>query len=161
MKHILVFGMLVLVCGASVLAQPRGRPDPAHLERIERFKRMRLVEMLDLTEDQSVRFFPRLNEFENTRREIKKQKDEILDKIDRLIRNSASDQKEYEKLFAEIEAIDRKAGEEKLRFFNSLSDLLSIQQRAKLVLFERRFEAELRDAVREVQRRRGRWQEGN
>ncbi len=161
MKHILIVFVLIAMCVGSLPAQPRGGPDPAHLERIERFKRMRLVEMLDLNEEQSIRFFPRLNEYENTRREIKKQKDEILDKIDRLIRNSVSDQKEYEKLFVEVEAIDRKMGEEKLRFFNSLSDLLSIQQRAKLVLFERRFEAELRDAVREVQKRRGRWQEGN
>lgn len=161
MKHLIMLLTVVVLGAGSLIAQPRGGPDPAHLERIERFKRMRLVEMLDLNEEQSVRFFPRLNEFENSRREIKKQKDEVLDKIDRLIRNSVSDQKEYEKLFAEVEAIDRKAGEEKLTFFNSLSDLLSIQQRAKLVLFERRFEAELRDAVREVQKRRGRWQEGN
>ncbi|MEK7250017.1 MAG: hypothetical protein AAB209_06280 [Bacteroidota bacterium] len=146
--------VLILTGVAFSQAQPPagGRP----LERIERFRKMRMIEMLDLKEEQSVRFFARFNEFENTRRELNRQKDETLDKIERLIRNKA-DSKEFEKLFTEVEMINRKIGEEKLKFFNGLSDLLSVEQRAKLLVFERRFENELREAVREVQqRRRGR-----
>jgi hypothetical protein len=44
--------------------------------------------------------------------------------------------------------------EERTKFFNGLSDILTITQRAKLLLFERKFERELRDAVRETQHRR-------
>ncbi len=143
-------------------AQPSGGPPQMggrSMERVERFKKMRLVEMLDLKEDQSVRFFARFNDFENARKELNRQKDETLDKIERLLRNKA-DQKEYEKLFDEVEVVNRKIGEEKLKFFNSLSDLLTIEQRAKLILFERRFEHELREAVKESQdRRRGRFED--
>lgn len=157
MKVILFF---VLLLSHAVVRSQEPMPPPQQgppFERIERFKKMRMVEMLDLKEEQSVRFFARYNEFENTRKDLNHQKDEALDKIERLIRNKA-DAKEYEKLFAEVEAINRKIGDEKLKFFNSLGDLLSIEQRAKLLLFERRFENELREAVREAQqRRRGRW----
>jgi Spy/CpxP family protein refolding chaperone len=151
--------MLLLTLSMSFAQGQRmgaGRPS---LERVERFKKMRLVEMLDLKEDQSVRFFARFNEFENARKDLNRQKDESLDKIERLIRNNA-DAKEYDKLFAEVESFNRKIGEEKLKFFNGLSDLLSVEQRAKLLLFERRFDSELREAVKEVQqRRRGRQEE--
>ncbi|MEO8168545.1 MAG: hypothetical protein ABI623_09870, partial [bacterium] len=143
-------------------AQPSGSPPQMSgrsMERVERFKKMRLVEMLDLKEDQSVRFFARFNDFENARKELNRQKDETFDKIERLLRNKA-DQKEYEKLFDEVEVVNRKIGDEKLKFFNSLGDLLTIEQRAKLILFERRFEHELREAVKESQdRRRGRFED--
>ena len=145
---------LALFCSSLLYAQgpPMGAGRPS-LERIERFKKMRLIEMLGLKEEQSVRFFARFNEFEIARKEWNRQKDESLDKIERLIRNKA-ETKEFEKLFDEVESINRKIGEEKLKFFNGLSDLLNIEQRAKLLLFERRFETELREAVREVQQRR-------
>lgn len=147
--------LLAAVCTVFSQAQPPP-PGGPQFERIERFKKMRMVEMLDLKEEQSIRFFARHNEFENVRRELNRQRDETLDKIERLIRNNA-DAKEYDKLFAEVEATNRKVGEEKLRFFNGLNDVLSIEQRAKLLLFERRFETELREAMREAQqRRRGR-----
>lgn len=156
MKSILLLSAMLLVAALSFAQGPpmgAGRPS---MERIERFRKMRLVEMLDLKEEQSVRFFARLNEHENVRKELDRQRDESLDKIERLIRNNG-DAKEYDKLFAEVESFHRRIGEEKLKFFNGLTDLLSVEQRAKLMLFERRFENELREAVREVQqRRRGR-----
>ena len=161
MKQLIAL-MFVFFSVAYAQSQPPNGPPPMggrSMERVERFKKMRLVEMLDLKEDQSVRFFARRNDFENTVRELSRQKDETLDKIERLIRNKA-DQKEYEKLFDDVEMLNRKIGEERLKFFNSLSDLLTIEQRAKLILFERRFENELREAVKEAQeRRRGRFED--
>lgn len=145
---------VTLLCAAMAFGQGpgmgSGRPS---LERIERFKKMRLVEMLDMKEEQSIRFFARFNEFENTKKELNRQKDESLDKIERLVRNNG-DTKEYDKLFNEVEGFNRKIGEEKLKFFNGLADLLSVEQRAKLILFERRFDSELREAVRQAQQRR-------
>ncbi len=161
MKTTLVLILIFFSFGMSQ-AQPPGDGPPREgrsMERIERFKKMRLVEMLDLKEDQSVRFFARLNEFDNTRRELNHQKNEALDKIERLIRNKA-DQKEFEVAFDAVEGLNRRIGEEKLKFFNGLTDLLSIEQRAKLMLFERRFESELREAMKETQqRRRGRFED--
>ena len=151
----LIIPLFLILCTSLSYAQPPmggGRG----FERIERFKKMRMVEMLELKEEQSVRFFARHNEMENNRRALEKQRDEVLDKIERLLRNKA-DAKEYEKLFADVDSLNRQLTEEKRTFFNGLGDLLTVEQQAKLMLFERRFEKELREAVREVQqRRRGR-----
>lgn len=150
---ILIAGLLV-VAPCIALSQPFGPPqDRRPGERIEQLKKVRLVEMLDLTEEQSVRFFARMNEFENQGRDLHKQKMELLDKVERLVRNDA-EEKEFEKIFPEIKAVDEKILLEREKFFAGLSDLLNTQQRGKFLLFERQFERELREAMKEVRQRR-------
>ena len=125
-------------------------------ERIEQLRKIRLIEMLDLKEEQSVRFFARLNEHEGARRELMEEKMEALDRIERLVRNRA-DEEEFEKVFPEVATVNERIFEREVNFFNSLGDILSVEQRGKYLLFERHFEKELREAMREIQRRRHRW----
>lgn len=144
----------LLLCGMDpIFAQPLGVPrEGRSMERVEQLKKVRLVEMLNLSEEQSIRFFARLNEHENLVRDLRKDKMDLLDKIERLVRND-SDGKEYEKLFPGILAIDGRIVEEQQKFFVSLSDLISVEQRGKFLLFERQFHRELREAMRESRRR--------
>ena len=154
MKSLVWFLAAGLLLGGTVLRAQPGRPgEDRPFERIEQWKKVRLIEVLDLNEAQSVRFFARFNEHENKKREIAKERDEVLDKLDRLVRNHA-DEKEIEKVFPDVLAMNGKIAEESVRFFNSTTDILSAEQRAKLLLFERHFERELREAMREAQRRR-------
>ena len=122
-------------------------------ERIENLRKVRLVEILELKEDQSLRFLARMNERDNARRTMMKERGEALDRLERLIRNKADDS-EYEKAFADVAAVDDRLTAERRSFFAGLSDILSPTQRAKMLIFERRFEKELREAMREAQRRR-------
>lgn len=145
--------MVVILLGRSAVAQPFQSDDQKPFERIEHFKKVRLIEILDMKEEQSVRFFARLNEHENLKRELMKEKMDVLDKIERLVRNHA-DEREFEKLFPEVESANAKIVQEDGKFFNSLSDILSAEQRGKFLLFERHFERELREAMKDVQRRR-------
>ena len=135
-------------------AQPFGEGERP-FERIERFKKVRLIEMLDMKEDQSVRFFARLNEHDNTKRELFKAKMDLLDKIERLVRNHA-DEGEFEKIFPDVAAANEKIFEEDQKFFDGLKDILTVEQRGKFLVFERHFEQELREAMKEVQKRRHR-----
>jgi hypothetical protein len=135
---------------------PTGRHGGNPSERIEQWKKVRLIEILDMKEDQSVRFFARLNEHDALRRELVKAKGEALDRLDRMVRNRAS-AAELEKGIPEVFTADEKIREEQKRFFSSLGDVLTTEQRAKLLLFERQFEKELREAMREAQRKR--WRE--
>jgi len=136
-----------------VMGQSPQPDDRRPLERIEHFKQVRLIEMLDLKEDQSVRFFARLNEHDKTKRDLIKEKMDDLDKIERLVRNHA-EAKEYESLFPQVMAVNEKIVQEDQKIFNSLTDILSVEQQAKYLLFERQFERELREAMRDIQHRR-------
>ena len=159
MKTIRFVTVFFLTVAASQLfAQPFRMEDRRPFERIEQLRKIRLIEMLDLKEEQSVRFFARLNEHEDAKRELMDQKMKSLDRIERLVRNRA-DEEEFEKEFREVAAISAKIDEQEVSFFNGLSDILSVEQRGKYLLFERRFEKELREAMREIQRRRHRMDE--
>ena len=154
MKHtLLLVSLAIAILGQWVQAQPFGPDERRPFERIEHFKKVRLIEMLDMKEEQSVRFFARLNEHDNAKRDLMKEKMDILDKIERLVRNHA-EEKEFERLFPEVTVLNEKLSQEDQKFFNSLSDVLSAEQRGKYLLFERQFERELREAMRDIQRRR-------
>ncbi len=149
----IVIGIIFLFGGAAAPAQGWHGQENRPFERIERFKEVRLIETLDLKEEQSVRFFTRMKDHEKRRRELLKTKGEALDKIEQAVKDGADD-KVLEKLFPEVAAVDIRIGDERAEFFNGLTDILSVQQRAKLLLFERGFERDLRDAIRETQRQR-------
>jgi Spy/CpxP family protein refolding chaperone len=150
--------LLLALPVSLVVAQPLRPPAERHLERVEHFKKVRLIEILDMKEDQSVRFFARMNEHEKMKRELMQEKMKALDKIERLVRNKA-DEKEFEAIFPEVAAVEGRIAEEDRNFQLGLRDVLSAEQRAKFLLFERQFERELREAMREVQRRRHRMDE--
>ncbi len=150
--------LLLVAAATTALAQPFGPPGgppggPRSMERVEQFRKVRLVEMLALSEDQSVRFFARLNEHETAMRALGREKSDLLDRLERLVRNEAP-AKEFEAMIPQVTAIDDRVNTERRRFFDGLSDLLTVEQRGKFLLFERQFERELREAMREVRQRR-------
>ncbi len=152
--------MIALVLGLLAVqaqAQP-GRPGDPRFERVEQLRKVRMIDELGLKEEQSVRFFARLSEFDKRRRDLMHERHEMLNKLEQMIKDNA-DEKELEKMFPVMAGLEQRMAEEKARFFASLSDVLSVQQRAKLLTFERTFEKELREAVRDTQRRRMRTEE--
>jgi Spy/CpxP family protein refolding chaperone len=151
-------GIVILLSVGVAQGQGWHGQEKRPFERIERFKEVRLIETLDLKEEQAVRFFTRMKDFEKKRHELQKAKGEALDKIEQAIKDGVDD-KTLEKLFQDVPAADMRIGEERAKFFNGLTDILTVQQRGKLMLFERSFERDLRDAIRETQQRRARTEE--
>jgi hypothetical protein len=151
-----LFLICLLLVPVQLLAQPGPPQDSRQFERIEQWKKVRLIEILQMKEDQSVRFFSRMSEHDRQRRELMHAKGEALDRLERLIRNRAGNA-ELEKVIPEVLDIDSRIRDEQRNFFTGLGDILTVEQQAKLLVFERQFEKELREAMREVQRRR--WRE--
>ena len=112
-----------------------------------------MIEMLDLTEEQSVRFFARLHEFEKKTEALQNEKDAALDKIERLVRNRA-DSSEFTEVFPQILAVSQTLVDQEKEFFDGLPEILTVEQRGKYLLFDRQFQRELRESLNEIQRRR-------
>lgn len=157
MRTVMMIALVLGLMAVQAQAQP-GRPGDPRFERVEQLRKVRMIDELGLKEEQSVRFFARLSEFDKRRRELMHERHEVLNKLEQMIKDNA-DEKELEKMFPVLAGIEQRMGEEKARFFASLGDVLTVQQRAKLLTFERAFEKELREAVRETQRRRMRSEE--
>jgi molybdopterin converting factor small subunit len=123
------------------------------MERIEQLKKVRMIEALDLTEDQSVRFFARLHEHNKAKEDLHQRKMTTLDKLERMLRNEVGED-ELRTTFPEVKDLDQEMLALDAQFFDGLSDILSEDQRARLLLFERQFQRELQDALQTIQRRR-------
>ncbi len=145
--------VLFFVGPAFTFAQPVTGEEPLAVERIEQLRKVRMIEALDLSEHQAVRFFARLNEHNKAKEDLQERRTASLDKLERMVRNEAGSD-ELRNTFAEMTGIDQEIHGLDAKFFSGLPDILSEEQRAKLLLFERQFHRELLDALQAIQRRR-------
>ncbi|MCU0607484.1 MAG: hypothetical protein MUF78_08745 [Candidatus Edwardsbacteria bacterium] len=130
---------------------------PARMGRerkmLEAVRISRMTEALDLSEDQIARFFPRLRKMEENRRSLDRQRDELIDELEKALAGPLKDAE----LKARLDQLD-KLEQQKLR--RTLADhaeldaLLSVPQRAKLRVFNQRFDDEVRLMVRTIRERR-------
>jgi hypothetical protein len=152
MKSVLI--TLVIALGGICLAQPQ--PGPGGFrggQRVEQFKKLRMIEALKLDEDASVRFFAKYNKHEDILRDINKQRNDLLDKLHDLRESKGADA-QMEKVIAELSSLDGKQAEERARFLEDIKTVLSTGQIADLFLFERDFARNIRQLMQEMARGR-------
>ena len=143
---------LVFTSGALAQRGPRGlmRPGP---ERVEQFKKIRMMEVLNLDEETSVRFFARYDKEQKLIRDLTSQRNDIIDRLEQLTKGSAPDA-EYDKAFKELRDVENQVHEARIGYWDSLSDILTKKQLAEYTVFERNFFRDLRDIMREMQENR-------
>ena len=156
MKYLAIalFGLLVASASSS-LAQPRygDRSQGPAFDRIESYKKVRMLEALKLDEQQSVKFVTRYTKHVETMRGFEKDRNTLVDKLDTLSQSDVSDGT-YDETFGVLLDIDKKIANERLHFLTELQEVLSNRQIAQYIVFERNFMKELRQAIRDVQRDR-------
>lgn len=150
---LLIAAATLLVCSLGV-AQRRGQtPDQARrpaAERIEQFKKLRLMEILGLDEQTSIRFFARYNKHQETMRDVRQKQMEVFQQIQTLRRNQAPDA-DYERVLTELRGLEQRSNETKLKYMDELSEILTKKQVTEYIVFEVRFQQNLRDLVRDLQ----------
>jgi uncharacterized protein YktB (UPF0637 family) len=151
-KYLLIFWAILLFSVTMSEAQRRRLPGP---ERIERFKKMELLEVLKLDEEKAVRFSVRFDTHEDKMKQLREARNIVLDELDSLVQKN-SDPKKYQKLVDKVYENDQNMFTERKRFLDEMRALLTAEQFAKFLVFEKKFEQRLRDAMREM--RRGRFE---
>jgi hypothetical protein len=114
---------------------------------------MRLIEALNLGEEESVRFFAKQNLHDNKIHELMELRRSALDNVEKLLTDKA-DVKETQKAIDKILEIDQEIFTERKNYQESLRQTLTTEQFAKYLIFEHNFDRQLRDAMREMRRGR-------
>lgn len=139
------------------IAQPQYRPDMQDRrpprERLEEYKKMKMIEALDLKEEVAVRFYAKYNEHEKAMQSIGGEMMGTVDEIEKLVNSNGPDG-EFEKAFKRLHELERKRDEERQRFLEDLHKVLTVQQIGKLVVFERKFGQHLQEAIRDIRKER-------
>ena len=154
----LIITLLIVAAGVApaltASAQPfDGERGPAS-EKIEQLRHMKMIDALDLTEDQSVRLFAREKEHRKAQHELAKKRDEAIQNLDKLIKDNASD----DQLLAGIDkvaAIGRQMQANREAYVRGLKDILSVKQIAQMVVFDQKFIKEIRTLLQSLRQRRG------
>ncbi|MBI4417568.1 MAG: hypothetical protein HY563_02250 [Ignavibacteriales bacterium] len=156
MNRLLFLISLTTLCVIIVSAQDQLPMRGPAAERIEQFKKIQLMEKLQLDETTSIRFFARYNSHQEDLRKLNQKRNELIDELQVLRRRNVSDA-EYKKVLSELRDLADPAIEIRQKYFDDLGSILTPKQLAEYLIFERNFIQNLREIMREMQRdRRGR-----
>ena len=151
--NVIIFHLALVLFACIASAQPMPpMGGPGH-ERLERFRKMRLVEVLKLNEEESVRFFAKQSAHEDKVHELMKSRNDALDAIDSKVKDKA-DSKEIQKLSAQVLNIDEQVFSERKRYQDELKNFLTPEQFGKFLVFERNFEHRMREAIEDMMQER-------
>lgn len=154
MKTCITF-FILLFAATIALSQFRGgeRPPKHIMERIENYKKVRLMESLKLDEALTIKFFARYDKHRKVIRGVEKERGELVDKLELQVQNNANDA-DYNQSFSAIVEIDKKIFEARKIFLSELKEILSAKQIAEYIIFEKNFAEDLRETIRDVQKER-------
>ncbi|CUS84106.1 hypothetical protein [Candidatus Kryptobacter tengchongensis] len=148
-KTILVFGMIAFLVTSSF---SQGFMGQRWRERILEFKKVRLLEILKLDEQTSVKFLNKYTKFSNDIDAIEVERERVVNEIEAKLRKGDKDG--YDRAIQELIDLGKKEYELRLNFYKELKEILTDQQIAQVIVFERNFRREFMEAVREMQRER-------
>jgi hypothetical protein len=154
--------LLVTMLSQPVYAQTRPfegrgpqRGMEQRMERLQNLKKLRLMEVLHLGEEASIRFFARYNKFEEELRDLEEERNALIDRLERQL-DEGGKPETYQDQFNALFAVGQKVLDVRVRFYNEIRSILSPEQVAGLIVFERNFNRQIREMIQDVQRGRGR-----
>ena len=146
MKKVLI--VLPFLLGL-LIAQENETDDPRVI--IEKIRIYRLTRELDLTTEQAIEFFPKLNELQKIDKDFRARQKEILDNLKAMIYEDA-EQKEILKSLSRYETIFKEKVERQLSKMGEIRELLTPVQQARYLIFQDEFEREIRRMIKEVRK---------
>lgn len=113
--------------------------------KIEELEKIKLIEILDLKEEDMLKFFKRRKEFLDRNNQLEEKRNKHIDDL-RTELNDLDEQK-GKTAIDEIIVLDESILKNRRDFILSLKDILSNKQIVKLIIFERNFKKELKELL--------------
>ena len=129
-------------------AQPAtGTPDTPRRERARTFLVLRIVDALNLNDQDALKVSTIVRQSDEHRQQLVTQRQTLEDQLRTALAKQPADPTELGKLVGEGNAIDQKIALVPEDTFRELQKVLSVEQQAKLMLFRRELQGEIRRAV--------------
>jgi hypothetical protein len=150
---IVIVVFFAMAVSSNLVAQDQPPMRGPGAERIEQFKKVRLIEVMSMDEETSIRFFARYNKHIEYMRKIQKDHNALIDQLQNLSKSHANNS-EIEQVLKDIGMSEEKIAETRSKFLVELKDVISIKQVAEYVVFERNFNKNLREIMRDIAKER-------
>ena len=140
--------LLIIIFSLNHFAQKGRWQDEEAREKFEQLEKIKLIETLELDEETTLRFFARRTEHRKQQDEIQQTIQQKIDDLDVIFKSGrVATVDEIKKIINEINDLQNKYDKNRVEFINSLSDIMSYEQIAKLMIFEKKFRNELRKLI--------------
>ena len=149
LRWLVLIAPLISLFGQDPMMPPPGSEDKDPRAIIEKVRIYLLTEKLDLSEEQAVKFFPKLNDLRKAEEDVQKERMGIIAKLEGQVREKASEKDLLQTLSGFENLIKTKADKDK-KIRDELRSLLTPVQQAKFLIFQTKFEQEIRDMIREI-----------
>lgn len=110
--------------------------------RVERLRMRKIMETLQLNDDQREFFMPLFMKMRRVRREAAKEHRLVVRQLSDGLQDQTLADGDIEKMLTAVHALDDKSREDENRFIDEARKILTVQQWARLVVFQDRFEIE-------------------
>ena len=117
-------------------------------EKVESLRVWKLLETLDLTEEQANSFLPAYREFQKSEGKYSQTRRELLDQLQESLEDK--DQKKISDLVAKLKQNRLQIEQDRVQFLARIDKMLSPEQQAKFLLFQNRFEGRMRAEIMEL-----------
>ena len=153
MKKAVTVILVLTLANILALSQQRQplRPGPAALEdMVEGFYISQFPQQVEVGDEQYAKILPVLRQHLRERREISARRTRALNQLRMLVQRGASED-ELRKLIADIDKADMDAEASRERFLGNVDPLLSVQQQAKVRIFQVAIEQRIRQMLDRIQ----------
>ncbi len=143
MKKLLFLTVLI----AFALAQPfKGPPDadPETMERLRTIMKWRLLEDLEMTDEQTDLFMPLFSKWEKRNVELDERQGEIVAQVKEIMKSEKPDEKLLDSLIAETLEIRQEKYNIEIKFHTDAGEFLDPMRQVKLLTFHERFREDMR-----------------
>ncbi|MCZ6703523.1 MAG: hypothetical protein O6940_10855 [Ignavibacteria bacterium] len=142
----IIIGTLFLF--TSTFAQMYNGPRHHMRERLVQLEKIKLIETLNMDEETTLRFFSRRNKLQMKVNEIKERGEHNFQELHKMLKSEKSyTDEELKSLIDETKSMPLQIEKARLEYISSLNDLLTPEQIASFILFERKFKEELRNVL--------------
>ena len=162
LSGIFFFGFIFLLVAHALYAQrPPARPFPEEgkrtrlREEIETMKMWKMLEVLDLSQEQSDKFLPAWREMQKAQKIFRERKEDLLKSLEVVLGEEKPDEGRIKDVFKQLEKERLQLEEVQQRFRQKAQEVLTLEQQAKLLLFEDRFEKRMMEIIRQYREKRG------
>ena len=145
MKTVSIIVLIILFFSPNLFSQKGKWRDEEMRAKFEELENIKLIETLQMDEETTLRFFARKSGHKLQQYEIQEKIKSNIDNLDVLLKSGrAMTTEELKSKIDEINNLELQLDKNKVEFVNSLLDLLSYEQIAELIIFEKRFRNEVR-----------------
>ena len=121
---------------------------------IENMRIWKMTQFLELSTEQSTKFFPIFNEFQGKREKLEEERGEMMRRLGELVESEEEHESEIKRLMSGLVKNRERMVSRQDEFRREAGKVLSLKQQAKLVIFEGRFRREMHRMIEDIKMRR-------